>query len=90
MGKNKNDVMNQPLSNFYTAYVVRDANTNRFLNRRVYSGRIRGVWGPMESAQVFYSAAKASSCASNINARRPEGSAFKAGIRPVLLQRRGS
>lgn len=76
-------------SNTYTAFVVRDANTRRFLNRKVYTGRIRGVWDEAGFAQIFYSRKKAQSCASNINARRPKGdSAFFAQVREIELTRR--
>ena len=76
-------------SNTYTAYIVRDANTRRFLNRKVYTGRARGVWDTIGEAQIFYSREKAQSCASNINARRPEGdSAFFAEVREIEIQRR--
>lgn len=73
---------------YYTAYVVRDANSRRFLNRRVYSGRIRGIWGTAGEAQVFSTFNKARSCASNINTRRPMGySAYEAEVRPVFVKR---
>lgn len=73
----------------YTAYVVRDENTRRFLNRKVYTGRARGIWDQIGEAQVFYSREKAQSCASNINFRRPEGdSAFFAQVRPIEIVRR--
>lgn len=75
-------------SNTYTAYIVRDANTRRFLNRKVYTGRARGIWDTIDGAQIFYSREKAQSCASNINARRPEDSSFFAQVREIELTRR--
>lgn len=76
-------------TNTYTAYIVRDANTRRFLNRKVYTGRARGIWDTIDGAQIFYSREKAQSCASNINARRPEGdSAFFAQVREIEIKRR--
>ena len=78
------------LEGFYTAYVVRDANSRRFLNRPAYSGRLRGIWGAAGEAQVFSTFNKARSCASNINSRRPEGySAYEAEVRPIFMKRRG-
>ena len=32
------------LGKTYTAFIVRDSNGRRFLNRKVYSGRVRGIW----------------------------------------------
>jgi len=76
-------------NNTYTAYIVRDANTRRFLNRKVYTGRALGVWDTIGEAQIFYSREKAQSCASNINARRPDGtSSFFAEVREIELTRR--
>ena len=76
------------LPGFYTAYVVRDANSRRFLNRPAYSGRLRGIWGKAGTAQVFSTFNKARSCASNINSRRPDGySAYEAEVRPVFMKR---
>lgn len=72
---------------YYTAYIVRDSNKRRFLTRPTYSGRVRGVWGTIEESAIFYSREKAQSCASNINSRRPDGSAFYAQVRPILLRR---
>jgi hypothetical protein len=74
-------------SNYVTAYIVRDENSRRFLTRPTYSGRVRGVWGKIEESNIFFSRRRAQSCASNINSRRPEGSAYYAQVRPVLLQR---
>jgi hypothetical protein len=76
-------------SNTYTAFIVRDATTRRFLNRKVYTGRVRGVWNTIGEAQIFYSRQKAQSCASNINSRTPEGgSATFAQVREIELNRR--
>lgn len=78
------------LGKVYTAYIVRDSNSRRFLNRKVYTGRARGIWGRQTEAQVFYQEAAAQSCASNINRRRPEGySAFFAEVVPVKMRGRG-
>ena len=78
------------LGKVYTAYIVRDSNSRRFLNRKVYTGRARGIWGLQGDAQVFYTEAQAQSCASNINRRRPEGySAFFAEVVPVKMRGRG-
>ena len=73
----------------FTAYIVRDANKRRFLTQPTYSGRVRGVWGLMTEATIFGSREEAQSCASNINARRPEGySAYFAQVRPLTIRRR--
>ena len=78
------------LGKVYTAYIVRDNNSRRFLNCKVYTGRQRGIWGVQGEAQVFYRAAQAQSCASNINRRRPEGfSAYFAEVVPVKMRGRG-
>jgi len=75
----------------YTAYVVREGNTRRFLNRPTYSGRVKGVWSKQADATIFYTREKAQSCASNINARRPDGfSSYFAQVIPVKLRGRGS
>lgn len=67
-------------------YVVRDSNKRRFLTRPTYSGRVRGVWDTMSDAAVFASREAAQSCASNINARRPDRySAYFAQVRPVIV-----
>jgi hypothetical protein len=88
--KNKtNDIIN--LDNYYTAYIVRERNSRRFLNQPVYSGRLRGIWGKQGDATLFFTRKQASSCASNINHRRPEGySTYYAEVRPVLIRRRNS
>jgi hypothetical protein len=78
------------LGKVYTAFIVRDANSRRFLNQRSYTGRRRGQWGLQGAAQIFYSEAQAQSCAGNINRRRPEGySAFFAEVMPVKMRGRG-
>lgn len=78
------------LGKTYTAFIVRDLNSRRFLNRKVYSGRVLGIWSKLADAQVFYTAAEAQSCAGNINRRRPERySAFEAEVRPIKLRGRG-
>lgn len=78
------------LGKLYTAYIVRDANSRRFLNRTVYTGRARGIWGRMGEAEIFYNELDASSCASSINRRRPnEYSAYFAEVRPIKLRGRG-
>lgn len=75
-------------NSFYTAYIVRDNNSRRFLNRKVYTGRQRGIWGLQGDAEVFYTEAQAQSCASNINRRRPAGySAFFAEVMPIEIRR---
>lgn len=79
------------LGKTYTAFIVRDSNGRRFLNRKVYSGRVRGIWSTRDTAQVFYTIAQAQSCASNINRRRPTGySAFMAEVVPIMLRGRGT
>ncbi len=78
------------LGKMYTAYIVRDSNSRRFLNRKVYSGRVKGVWGALGDAEIFYDAKTAGSCAGNINHRRPDNfSAFYAEVLPVKLRGRG-
>jgi hypothetical protein len=75
---------------FYTAYIVRDVNSRRFLNQRSYTGRRRGQWGRMGEAEIFYNELDASSCASSINRRRPDRfSAYFAEVVPIQLQGRG-
>ena len=74
-------------NNTITYYIVREANSRRFLTRPTYSGRVRGVWNTMRNAAVFRSRAKAQSCASNINDRRPTGlSSYFAEVRPVKVR----
>lgn len=76
-------------STTFTAYIVRDANKRRFLKQPTYSGRVRGVWGLLGESVVFNTREEAQSCASNINARRPEGySAYFAQVRPITMRRR--
>ena len=78
------------LGKLYTAFIVRDSNSRRFLNRKVYTGRQRGIWGLQGDAQIFYAQAQAQSCASNINARRPEGySAYNAEVVQIEMRGRG-
>jgi hypothetical protein len=78
------------LGKVYTAYIVRDSNSRRFLNRKVYTGRQRGIWGLQGDAHIFYQKAQAQSCASNINRRHDRGfSAFFAEVVPVKLRGRG-
>jgi hypothetical protein len=82
---------NRTQEKFYTAYIVRDENSRRFLNRRTYSGRVRGVWDTIGNSALFSTRATAQSCASNINARRPEGfSAYFAQVREIQLRGRGN
>lgn len=77
--------------NTYTAYLVRDTNARRYLNRKVYSGRVRGIWGKMGESHIFNTAAQAQSCASNINNRRPDGrSAYNAQVVEIQMIRRSS
>jgi hypothetical protein len=81
---------NRTQGKLYTAYIVRDENSRRFLNRRTYSGRVRGIWNTIDSSEVFYTREQAQSCASNINARRPEGfSSYFAQVREIQLRGRG-
>lgn len=78
------------LGKLYTAFIVRDENSRRFLNARTYTGRARGIWDTIEEAHVFYTREKAQSCASNINARRPDGtSSYFAQVREIKLRGRG-
>lgn len=84
-----NNNTNQASGNTYTAYIVRDNNSRRFLNQKVYTGRKPGIWGKLNEAQLFYTEAQAQSCASNINSRRPERySAYKAQVLPVIMEGR--
>jgi hypothetical protein len=81
---------NRTQGKLYTAYIVRDENSRRFLNRRTYSGRVQGVWDTIENSAIFYTREQAQSCASNINARRPQGfSAYFAQVREIKLRGRG-
>lgn len=78
------------LGKLYTAYIVRDANSRRFLNRKIYTGRTRGIWGRVAQAEIFYNELDASSCATSINRRRPDQySAYFAEVRPIKLRGRG-
>lgn len=78
------------LGKVYTAFIVRDSNSRRFLNCKIYTGRQRGIWGLQGDAQVFYTEAQAQSCAGNINRRRPDGySAYQAEVVPVKMRGRG-
>ena len=71
-------------TNTVTAYIVREANSRRFLTRPTYSGRVQGVWGTFAEATTFDTREEAQSCASNINYRRPDGySAYFAEVRTV-------
>ena len=81
---------NRTLGKLYTAYIVRDENSRRFLNTRTYTGRTRGIWDTIDNSEVFYTREKAQSCASNINSRRPDGrSAYFAQVREIKLRGRG-
>jgi hypothetical protein len=81
---------NRTLGKLYTAYLVRDINARRYLNRKIYTGRQPGIWGRIGEAQVFYTEAAAQSCASNINRRRPSRySAYLAEVVPIKLRGRG-
>lgn len=81
---------NRTLGKLYTAFIVRDENARRFLNKRVYSGRVRGIWDTLGNSAVFYSRERAQSCASNINARRPDGiSSYFAQVREIKIRGRG-
>lgn len=73
------------INDYFTMYVVRDATKRVFLNRAVYTGRARGVWGKMGDAQLFSTPQKAQSCASNI-ARRDPGCRVPE-VRPVFVKR---
>jgi len=77
------------MMNTTNAYVVRDSNRRSFLNRRVYSGRVPGIWGTINEAAVFNNIEEARSCASNINNRRPDGySAYQAEVYPITIRGR--
>jgi len=85
-----NDNTKRTLGKLYTAYIVRDANGRRFLNRKIYTGRQPGIWGRIGESEIFYKEAQARSCASNINRRRPsERSAYFAEVVPIKLRGRG-
>jgi len=74
----------------YTAFIVRDSNSRRFLNQRSYTGRRRGQWGPAGEAEIFYKELDATSCATSINRRRPEGySAYEAEVVAIKVRGRG-
>lgn len=75
---------NNNTTSSYTTFIVREANSRRFLTRPTYSGRVQGVWGKISEATTFATREEAQSCASNINSRRPEGySAYYAEVRTV-------
>lgn len=87
---NNTDNVKRAPGKTYTAYIVRDNNSRRFLNQKVYTGRKPGIWGKLNDAQLFYTESQARSCASNINSRRPERySAYMAEVLPVIMQGRG-
>lgn len=72
----------------YVAYIVRERNSRRFLNRKAYSGRITGIWTKAEQSEVFDTRVQAQSCASGINYNRPSGySSYFAEVRPIVMQR---
>lgn len=74
----------------YTAYIVRDSNSRRFLNQRSYTGRRRGQWGRISEAEIFYKEMDATSCATSINRRRPDGySAYEAEVVAIKVRGRG-
>jgi hypothetical protein len=76
-------------TNMQTVYVVREANSRRFLTRPTYSGRVKGVWGRINESTTFDTREEAQSCASNINYRRPDGySAYFAEVRPIQVRGR--
>lgn len=82
---------NRTQGKLYTAFIVRDSNSRRFLNQRSYSGRKRGIWSTIGDSEIFYTREKAQSCASNINARRPESySNYYAQVVEVRLRGRGT
>ena len=75
-------------TDYFTAYIVRESNSRRFLTQRAYSGRVRGIWGKQRNAELFYLREQAQSCASNINYRRPDGySSYFAHVVPVQVKR---
>ena len=80
--------MSNDNNDYYTAYIVRDFNSRRFLNQRSYTGRRRGQWGKIAHAEIFYKELDATSCATNINRRRPKGySAYFAEVVPIEIKR---
>ena len=85
----KNMKQSDSKNSTYTAYLVRDTNARRYLNRKVYSGRIPGIWGKMGESHIFFNEAQAQSCASNINNRRPNRySAYNAEVVAIEMHRR--
>ena len=83
------NVADMDTSNYYTAYIVREANSGKFLNKPAYSGRLKGLWSNKANSHIFYTRAKAASCASNINHRRPTDTvtSYYAQVVPVLFER---
>ena len=80
---------NRTPGQFYTAYIVRDANSRKFLNRRVYTGRAKGIWGKIAESNIFYDERSAEMCAKDINRRRPSAySAYFAEVRPISIMAR--
>lgn len=76
------------MDNYYTAYIVRETNSGKFLNKPAYSGRLRGLWSNKANSHIFYSRDKAASCASNINHRRPDTpTSYYAQVIPVLFEK---
>lgn len=83
-----NNINTIDTNDYFTMYVVRDATKRVFLNRAVYTGRARGVWGRMGEAHLFSTPEKARSCASNIKQRSP--GCRSPEVRPVLVKRLGA
>lgn len=85
---NQNASTTIDMDKYYTAYIVRETNSGKFLNKPAYSGRLRGLWSNKANAQIFFNRKQASSCASNINHRRPDSpTSYYAQVMPVLLER---
>lgn len=64
-------------------FVVYDENGRKYLNRPAYSGNVPNIWGALKDAHFFETRAKAQSAASNLNAKRPARSRYRAVVWPV-------
>lgn len=75
---------NDKASKTYTAYLVSDGTTKKFLKEPRHGAVTKDDWGPLSEAFVFASRRKATECACDINRRNDRSR--KAFTIPVLMQ----
>jgi hypothetical protein len=78
-------VSNDKASKTYTAYLVSDGTTKKFLKEPRHGAVTKDDWGPLSEAFVFASRRKATECACDINRRNDRSR--KAFTIPVLMQK---